>query len=189
MGTEGLLGGPPSTLPPPPGHRPVHRPFLLTFVGLVAGVGCDGDPPPGGPPPGPDAVPPAAAATPSGADTLAVLIAPDADSAELPWDTGDATLPPPVPVRGAVGSCDLRATEGVCYAFTGLGWTTEAAQSECSMAPGGVFQSARCPTAERIGECVYRPGEDAARELVYTFYTPVDPLIAEGVCRGTFRAF
>ena len=103
-------------------------------------------------------------------------------------DTGPSADPEDGPVEipsaGFAGSCDLRASETMCYAFTGAGWTTEAGRTECA---AGTFQTQACPTADRIGECVYQPGGDAAREITYTFYAPMDPLIAEGVCRGTFR--
>jgi hypothetical protein len=123
---------------------------------------------------------PGGAATPEeppGTDTVSIVL-PDSDVAP----------PAPVPLGGLVGSCDVRAAEGLCFAFTGPGWTAAAAQAECARAGGGVFQSALCPTDDRVGECVYRPDGDAAREIVSTFYAPMDPLVAEAVCRGTFRA-
>ncbi len=83
----------------------------------------------------------------------------------------------------------MRATEAVCFAFSGTGWTAAAAQIECAQAAAGVYNSASCPTAGRVGECVFRPDGDAAREIVHTFYASMDPLLAEAVCRGTFRAF
>lgn len=109
---------------------------------------------------------------PSEADSLLVPLARDgAENEERP------------------GSCSVQPTEPLCYAFTGPGWTSASAETECSGAIGGTYSSAACPTAERIGECVYRPGGDADRELVYTFYAPQDPMIAEGICPGTYRAF
>lgn len=87
------------------------------------------------------------------------------------------------------GSCDKRPSEPLCYAFTGPAWTAESAQNECSGVIGGTYGTETCPTAQRIGECVYRPGGEAEREVVYTFYAPQDPLIAEGICPGTYRAF
>jgi hypothetical protein len=112
---------------------------------------------------------------------------PGTDTVEIVLPDRDVAPPAPVPLAGFVGSCDVRATESLCFAFTGPGWTAEAAQAECSRAEGGVFQSAGCPTDARVGECAYRPDGDAAREIVSTFYAPMDPLIAEAVCRGTFR--
>ncbi|NNF57951.1 MAG: hypothetical protein HKN04_06885 [Rhodothermaceae bacterium] len=130
---------------------------------------------------------------PLSTDTDSIVDRPD-DSTEEPvlTDSVDPTGDPAdfderlvdTPAGGFAGSCDLRASEMMCYAFTGSGWTLEAGQTECA---AGTFEAQACPTADRIGECVYQPGGDAAREITYTFYAPMDPLIAEGVCRGTFR--
>ena len=98
--------------------------------------------------------------------------------------TDTEVAPVDTPTETVAGSCDLRASETMCYAFTGSGWTAEAGRTECA---AGTYQAQACPTADRIGECIYQPGGDAAREITYTFYAPMDPLIAEGVCRGTFR--
>ena len=185
------------------------RPLLL-FAGalalLAAGCRSEGEAPLGGPddeaveapaPLVPDAIvfeDPATAQV-EGGDTD------EADSAEIVIHSGDEGPPAPVPApadsppsppttaAGFAGTCDVGAAEPMCFAFSGTSWTAEAAEAECSHAAGGVFQTAACPTEDRIGECVYRPDGDAAREIVYTFYRPMDPLIAEGVCRGTFRAF
>lgn len=163
----------------------------LTLVAVLAGalLGCDD----GAEPPRPGA--PEAVSAPGEAEetetlgTAEALLGEDADSGTVALRQGDDAPPEAVPIRATVGSCDARGVEPLCFAFTGAGWTLAAAQAECAGAEGGVFQSAACPTEARIGACVYRPEGDAAREIVYTFYAPMDPLVAEGVCRGTFRAF
>ena len=172
-------------------RRGARRLALAALLG-VALLGCDdgAEPPPGDAPASPGTpLPPAA---PDTAVTAEAATAPEGEGV----DTGavvirhrDDAPPAPVPIRAAVGSCDARAVEPLCFDFSGTGWTAAAAQAECARTEGGVFQSAACPTAERIGACVYRPDGDAAREIVYTFYAPMEPLIAEAVCRGTFRAF
>jgi hypothetical protein len=138
---------------------------------------------------------PAPAPPPAERDVVFEEVLPAEPNDDAP-DTGLVLHPPtdeappeePVPVRVAAGSCDVRAVEPVCFAFSGPGWTPPAAQAECANA-GGVYQSAVCPTEERVGECVHRPDGDVAREVVHTFYRPMEPLIAEAVCEGTFRAF
>ena len=111
----------------------------------------------------------------------------------VPPDSGvvtDTTSTGPMASEGTrPGSCDLRASEHLCYAFTGLSWTPESAETECSGAIGGTYGPATCPTAERIGECVYQPGGDAEREVTYTFYAPTEPFLAEARCNGVYRAF
>lgn len=166
------------------------RTRLLLLAALLP-LGCaeEADPPPGGRPDPPGAMPP-----PVEPDNLE---AEDADEALLEETLDDeATLfpptddapPDPVPILAATGSCDARAVEPLCFAFTGTGWTLASAQAECAASEAGVFLSSPCPTDGRIGECVHRPEGDAAREIVYSFYAPMDPLIAEAVCPGTFRA-
>lgn len=164
--------------------------LLLVAALTIASLGCEdeGTPPPGDRSEAPGEGPSPIVPEPAGSGEEA---RPDegVDSGEVVIQHRDTVPPAPVPVRSLAGSCDVRAVEPVCFAFTGPGWTAAAAQAECAGAASGVFQSAACPTADRIGECVYRPGGDAARELVHTFYAPMDPLIAEAVCRGTFRTF
>jgi len=152
--------------------RLIRMPRLLPLFVLAACLSACAADTPNAPSPdtgprdstSPSATPPAVPATPS-ADTLTVA---------------EAVRP---------GSCDKRPAEPLCYAFTGAAWTVEGAQNECLGAIGGTYGTAACPTSNRIGECVYRPGGDAEREVVYTFYAPQDPLIAEGICPGTYRAF
>lgn len=147
--------------------------FPALVVLTVCLAACGPEDPEGAPPVGPgssDPVPP-----PVSADASPM---PDADTAVAV-----------VPAGERPGSCDKRPAEPLCYAFTGPGWTAEGAQNECRGAIGGTYGVGACPTARRIGECVYRPGGDAEREVVYTFYAPQDPLLAEGICPGTFRAF
>jgi hypothetical protein len=171
------------------------RPLLLALAAALALAGCRT---------GVDAPPDEAGASGAAADPFgpgapgaggsAAEHVFEAPVEPLP-DTGVALHPPAdsappasMTVRVAVGSCDVTAVEPVCFAFSGPGWTPAAAQAECANA-GGVYGSAACPTNDRVGECVHRPDGDVAREVVHTFYRPMDTLLAEGICDGTFRPF
>lgn len=147
------------------------RLVLLSALVLAA---CGPDQPTGGP-----ARPDSAGV--STVDTTGPSDAPPLDSA---GGLQGASGSPP----GVTASCDRRSAESMCYAFTGDGWTAQTAQTECS-GSGSTYRASACPTVGRIGECTYRPDDDAARELVYTFYEPMDPVLAEGICRGVWRAF
>lgn len=158
---------------------------LLVFVLLLAA--CGSDAPPAEPPPAPPmtanpTAPPSASDevfdVPAPADSAGLDDDPEPDEDEAPG----AVIEPQT--NEAAGTCDMRSTESHCMAFTGSGWTANSAQRQCT----GTYQTGACPTANRIGLCIYRPDDDATREIVYTFYEPMDPLLAEGICAGTFRA-
>jgi hypothetical protein len=161
--------------------------YALTAALGLALLGCEDPETPR--PDAPGEMPPPVAPSDTGAGGAAGVVPRDDVERGAVVIRGSETPPLPAPVLGVVGSCDARGVEPLCFVFSGTGWTPAAAQAECARAEGGVFQSAACPTDDRIGECVYRPEGDAAREIVYTFYAPMEPLIAEAVCRGTFRAF
>ena len=94
--------------------------------------------------------------------------------------------PPPAPPPGPSGSCDVRASEGFCFAYTGSGWTRESATDHCDAAPNAVYGAGSCPLRGRIATCTFRRPSDPERELVYTYYEPYDLALAELACPGTF---
>ena len=94
--------------------------------------------------------------------------------------------PPPPPRGGPSGSCDVRATEGYCFAYTGAGWTPASARANCDGAPSATFGPGACPLADRIATCAFRRPSEPDREILYTYYAPADLLMAELACPGTF---
>ena len=94
--------------------------------------------------------------------------------------------PPPPSTRGPSGSCDVRSTEGYCFAFTGEAWTPDAARSRCAAAPSASFDVGTCPLADRIATCAYERPTAPGREVVYTYYAPYDLALAELACPGSF---
>ena len=122
------------------------------------------EPVPDEPPPAVVEIPPRPAPPPSPAPRL------------LP-----APAPPPAAPRPS-GSCDVRASEGFCLAFTGDGWTPAAARAQCDAAPDAAFGAAACPLADRIATCTFERPSAPGREIVYTYYAPYDPALAELAC-------
>ena len=96
------------------------------------------------------------------------------------------TPPAPPPPRGPAGSCDVRQSEGYCFAYTGEGWTPETARAQCASAPEAAFATSACPLDGRIATCTFERPSAPGRELVYTYYAPYDPTLAELACPGTF---
>lgn len=88
----------------------------------------------------------------------------------------------------SIGHCDVRDSDNLCIDFTGSGWTLEDARSECANAPGSSFRTETCPSGRRVGTCVIHPNGDASLEMVHSFYEPMDPILAEGICPGRFEA-
>ena len=106
--------------------------------------------------------------------------------APLPAPRLIPTPPPPPPARGPSGSCDVRSSEGFCFTFTGDGWTPQAARSQCDAAPSSSFGPGSCPLADRIATCAFERPSAPGREIVYVYYAPYDPALAELACPGTF---
>lgn len=94
--------------------------------------------------------------------------------------------PPPPPGGGPSGSCDVRATEGYCFTYTGPGWTPAEAEANCDAAPSADFSPGTCPLTDRIATCVYQRSSAPEREIVYTYYAPHDVGLAELACPGAF---
>ena len=80
----------------------------------------------------------------------------------------------------------MRGTEGYCFAYTGDGWTPRSARAHCDGATDAAFQPGSCPLAGRIATCAYARPDVPDREIVYTYYEPFDPALAELACPGTF---
>lgn len=94
--------------------------------------------------------------------------------------------PAPTPPPAASGSCDVRATEGYCFTYTGDGWTPETARDQCASAPDATFGAGTCPLQGRIATCTFERPSAPGREILYTYYAPYDPTLAELACPGTF---
>ena len=103
-----------------------------------------------------------------------------------PPDPEPEPSPPPPPDAGPSGSCDVRASEGFCFAYTGSGWTPQSARAHCADAPNATFSGGSCPLRDRIATCTFRRPSDPSRELVYSYYEPYDLGLAELACPGTF---
>ena len=88
----------------------------------------------------------------------------------------------------SIGHCDVRDSDNLCIDFTGSGWTLDDARSECANAPGSSFRTETCPSGRRVGTCVIHPNGDVSLEMVHSFYEPMDPILAEGICPGRFEA-
>ena len=80
----------------------------------------------------------------------------------------------------------MRPTEGYCFAFTGETWTPSAARSQCGAAPDAAYTPAACPLAGRVATCTFERPSQPGREIVYTYYAPYDPRLAELACPGAF---
>ncbi|MDX1438639.1 MAG: hypothetical protein R3284_01935 [Rubricoccaceae bacterium] len=88
----------------------------------------------------------------------------------------------------SVGYCDVREADNLCIDFTGEAWTEDGARIECANAPESSFEPDTCPGSNRIGTCVIHPAGDASLEIVHSFYEPMNPVLAEGICPGRFEA-
>ena len=97
-------------------------------------------------------------------------------------------LPPAPPGGGPSGSCDVRATEGYCFTYTGAGWSPRSARANCAGAPAATFGPGACPLADRVATCAFRRPSEPDREILYTYYAPTDLALAELACPGTFTA-
>ena len=174
-----------------------RRPLLLLAwtASVFALAACGPEPAPPGPTPGPPA--PAEIAPPTPFDTAPVetdSVEPPEQVVEIPPRPRPRPAPPtiarpstPPPLaRPASGSCDVREGEGYCFTFTGGGWTAAIAEARCGEAPDAGFRAGRCPVAGRIATCTYAPPSTPDREIVYTYYAPYDPALAELACPGTF---
>ena len=96
-------------------------------------------------------------------------------------------IPPPLPTpRGQAGRCDVRETEGYCFAYTGDAWTPSYARTQCTAAPRARFAESACPLTDRIATCAFERPSAPGKEIVYTYYAPYDPALAELACPGTF---
>ena len=172
------------------------RRLLLLALALAA---CRSDADQGGPPE------PALRPVPHSFDTARAVPPTPFDAAETVFDTTEppeavVQIPPtpprppapprPAPApptpRGPAGSCDVRETEGYCFAYTGDGWTPEAARAQCATAPDAAFSTGACPTADRIATCAFERESAPGRGLLYTYYAPYDPTLAALACPGTF---
>lgn len=175
-------------------------------VAALAAAGCGPDAPPEPPPP---AQAPALAERPAGPpptpfDASDVVFEPATPEeppesvVEIPprppapapraLPPGLAPPPPPPSARGLSGSCDVRASEGFCFTFTGDGWTPQAARAQCDAAPESSFGAGACPLADRVATCAFERPSAPGREIVYVYYAPYDLALAELACPGTFTA-
>ena len=96
------------------------------------------------------------------------------------------SLPPAPPADAPSGSCDVRSTVGYCFAFVGPGWTPAATRALCDAAPSSGYGSGACPLDGRVATCSFEPPDALGREIVYTYYEPYDPALAELACPGRF---
>ena len=92
--------------------------------------------------------------------------------------------PPPPPGPPVAGSCDVRETEGFCFAYTGTGWDLAEAEGGCAEAPSSTFAPEACPQEGRIGTCVFTRDDGTDRRIVYTYYAPYDLDLARLACIG-----
>lgn len=173
------------------------RPPLVAAVfaaAWAAGCGPASEPPEPPPPPSdvraprvtpvrPLDVPPAAPQTD------------DFDASPVVFDTVEpppAAPPPPdeppdaTTASGVSGSCDVRASENFCFAYTGTGWTPRLARTHCGRAPGAAFAASACPSADRIATCEFERPDAPGQTLVYTYYAPYPVELARLACPGTF---
>ncbi|MEO0559087.1 MAG: hypothetical protein AAF170_12985 [Bacteroidota bacterium] len=165
--------------------------LLLLALALFAACGRAGDSPQE-----PVAISPDPQTTPVDADPEPEPIVFDTTEPPPPVVEIPVQAPPPVPVpqpppqapepAPAPGSCDVRETESFCFTYTGTGWTAEDAEAQCSEAPASSYRQSACPTANRIGTCIFRRPSDPTLEVVYTYYAPYDVDIAEVACPGEF---
>ncbi len=184
--------------------RPLSAPALAALTGVVACAvalaGCERQPPAAEPAGAPR--PRAATSGPSGPapfDARGVVFEPAQPEeppesvvqipprpAPAPAPAPTVAPPPPPASRGPSGSCDVRASEGFCFAFTGDGWTPGAARAQCDAAPEAEFGPGTCPLEDRVATCAFERPSAPGREIVYVYYEPYEPALAELACPGTF---
>ena len=80
----------------------------------------------------------------------------------------------------------MRASEGFCFTYTGDDWTPQSARAQCGSAPEATFGPGTCPLADRVATCAFERSSAPGREIVYVYYAPYDPALAELACPGTF---
>ena len=177
---------------------------LAALTGVVACAvalaGCERQPPAAKPSERPRAAAPESAEPPTPFDASGVVFEPAPPEeppeaiVQIPPRPSPAPspapvlLPPPPPPasRGPSGSCDVRESEGFCFTFTGDGWTAGAARAQCGAAPQATFGPGSCPLADRVATCAFERPSAPGREIVYVYYEPYEPALAELACPGTF---
>ena len=97
----------------------------------------------------------------------------------------EPTPRPPEPA--ASGSCDVQDTESFCFAYTGDGWSRQAAREHCDAAPDSRYRPATCPSENAVATCRFTRDGAPTLEIVYTYYAPYDLMLAELACPGDFE--
>lgn len=167
-------------------------PVLLALALAACGDRAPHPPPEAGPPePAADTLPEPDPPTPfDAAEPLVDSTEPPEQVVEIePRPTPPPPPRPPVPVPRpeTSGSCDVRDSEGFCFAYTGDGWTPQTAEAHCDAAPASTFAGSACPLVGRIATCTFVRPDDLALEIVYTYYEPYDVALAELACPGEFE--
>ena len=171
----------------------------LAAAALLLALGCGGEPAPDRPAPPPPGGGGAAVVFDTTEPPEVVVRIPDAAPPRGPApgperrepeptrpERPERPPPPAPPGRGPSGSCNVRATEGYCFAYTGAGWSPRSARANCAGAPGATFDPGACPLDDRIATCAFRRPSAPEREILYTYYAPADLVLAELACPGTF---
>lgn len=96
-----------------------------------------------------------------------------------------------VPEPTLQASCTiLNEEEPWCFEFTGSSWNMKLAVANCDNAnEWGVpseFKQAPCSKENVIARCVFSPGKNPKREMVYVYYQPMTLKMAEVMCPGEF---
>lgn len=90
-------------------------------------------------------------------------------------------------VQDGPNACDVRASFGFCYEFTGSAWTDMEAENACLSAPEAVFLADGCPQQDRVATCTLVPEEDPGKDQLYVYYEGADLATARDGCAGTFQ--
>lgn len=179
------------------GRLPLVLLAASTLAGAVLAAGCGGESPPPRPaapaeadrPTRPDSPPPIVFDTTEPPEVVVQIPGPSEPAPAPrpePRPEPPRPQPPTPPGGGPSGSCDVRETEGYCFAYTGAGWTPGAAEANCGRAPASAYGPGACPLADRIATCAFRRPSEPDREILYTYYAPADLMMAELACPGTF---